>query len=84
MDVISSLKLYAYVIRINCLPMSVGIYPGIHGAPERSRTLNLLIRSQVLYPIELRVHLFGDYILFMRRNVKEKQEPVKTLYTLYR
>ena len=25
-----------------------------HGAPERSRTPNLLIRSQTLYPIELR------------------------------
>ena len=26
------------------------------GAPERSRTPNLLIRSQTLYPIELRAH----------------------------
>jgi hypothetical protein len=26
------------------------------GTPEGSRTPNLLIRSQVLYPIELRVH----------------------------
>jgi hypothetical protein len=32
------------------------------GAPDRSRTCNLLIRSQVLYPIELRAHalLFND------------------------
>jgi hypothetical protein len=29
----------------------------IYGAPERSRTHNLLIRSQTLYPIELRAHL---------------------------
>ena len=26
----------------------------VYGAPERSRTPNLLIRSQTLYPIELR------------------------------
>jgi hypothetical protein len=30
---------------------------GKGGAPERIRTSNLLIRSQVLYPVELRVHL---------------------------
>ena len=28
----------------------------VYGAPERSRTHNLLIRSQTLYPIELRAH----------------------------
>ncbi len=28
----------------------------VNGAPERSRTPNLLIRSQTLYPIELRAH----------------------------
>ena len=27
-----------------------------YGAPERSRTHNLLIRSQTLYPIELQAH----------------------------
>ena len=31
--------------------------PYIYGAPERSRTHNLLIRSQTLYPIELRAHI---------------------------
>ena len=30
----------------------------IHGAPNRSRTHNLLIRSQTLYPIELWAHMF--------------------------
>ncbi len=30
-----------------------------YGAPERSRTPNLLIRSQTLYPIELRAHISG-------------------------
>lgn len=28
-----------------------------NGAPEEVRTPNLLIRSQVLYPIELRAHI---------------------------
>ena len=28
-----------------------------HGAPVRIRTSNLLIRSQMLYPVELRVQL---------------------------
>ena len=33
-----------------------------NGAPDRNRTCNLLIRSQVLYPIELRAHalFFND------------------------
>ena len=31
--------------------------PVIKSAPERSRTPNLLIRSQTLYPIELRAHM---------------------------
>ena len=30
----------------------------ISGAPERSRTSNRLIRSQILYPVELRVLFF--------------------------
>ena len=33
------------------------------GAPGRIRTYNLLIRSQMLYPIELRVHLMYIFIL---------------------
>ena len=33
-----------------------------NGAPERSRTPNLLIRSQVLYPIELRVRIKVNYM----------------------
>src|SRR5262249_6341805 len=32
----------------------------INGAPERIRTTNLLIRSQMLYPVELRAHLLGN------------------------
>ena len=31
----------------------------INGAPERIRTTNLLIRSQMLYPVELRAHYLG-------------------------
>ena len=30
---------------------------GFPGAPEETRTPNLLIRSQMLYPIELRAHV---------------------------
>ena len=33
----------------------------ISGAPERSRTSNRLIRSQILYPVELRVLLCSVY-----------------------
>ena len=33
------------------------LHPDIYGAPDRSRTHNLLIRSQTLYPIELRAHI---------------------------
>src|SRR6476659_7339893 len=33
-------------------------FPYIYGAPERSRTHNLLIRRQTLYPIELRAHIY--------------------------
>ncbi len=31
---------------------------GVFGAPGRTRTCNLLIRSQVLYPVELRARCF--------------------------
>src|SRR3954466_7804649 len=36
-------------------------FPINNGAPERSRTHNLLIRSQTLYPIELRAHTYFCY-----------------------
>ena len=35
------------------------VFTKIYGAPGRSRTHNLLIRSQTLYPIELRAHING-------------------------
>lgn len=39
-------------------------FPKYNGAPERSRTHNLLIRSQTLYPIELRAHISeSDFII---------------------
>src|SRR5688572_18855030 len=37
-------------------PQLLSSYSGEGGAAVRSRTLNLLIRSQMLYPIELRLH----------------------------
>ena len=33
----------------------------LYGAPRRSRTLNLLIRSQPLYPIELEVLIVNNF-----------------------
>ena len=38
-------------------------FPNLNfGAPDRSRTHNLLIRSQTLYPIELRAHNLIYYL----------------------
>ena len=34
-------------------------FPNFYGAPKRSRTPNLLIRSQALYPVELLAHING-------------------------
>jgi hypothetical protein len=33
------------------------------GAPERIRTTNLLIRSQMLYPVELRALCLGEPVI---------------------
>lgn len=41
---------------MNDLQVQKELKERINGAPERSRTPNLLIRSQILYPIELRAH----------------------------
>ena len=46
---------------------------GPSGAPERSRTPNLLIRSQALYPIELRAHM----PVMARAEGRELQDCVK-------
>ena len=35
-------------------------FPIYNGAPVRSRTRNLLIRSQTLYPIELQAHIIFE------------------------
>ena len=47
----------------NCLiqnqePYQFGHSSMMSRAPERSRTSNRLIRSQILYPVELRVHVW--------------------------
>ncbi len=39
-------------------------------APERSRTSNRLIRSQILYPVELRVHLYGSVYGIRTRDLR--------------
>jgi hypothetical protein len=38
------------------------------GAPARIRTWNLLVRSQILYPVELRVHLDPPSFSELRRD----------------
>ena len=46
-------KSVTYVLGTLCNPSRT---PGKSGAPERSRTSDLLVRSQTLYPAELRAH----------------------------
>ena len=45
------------------------------GAPERIRTSNRLIRSQVLYPVELRVHIKITFRRFshLRSNMRDPE-----------
>ncbi len=50
---ISSSTSWKFIIKINNSNLKT------NGAPERSRTPNLLIRSQTLYPIELRALIYG-------------------------
>ena len=57
----------------------------INGAPERIRTTNLLIRSQMLYPVELRalylVKMFPAedlFCLFYGRRNEATQNSAKT------
>ena len=38
--------------------------------PERSRTPNLLVRSQTLYPVELRVHREKAILYVARRGIE--------------
>ena len=40
----------------------------MYGAPARSRTQNLLIRSQALYPVELQAHIVL-ILHFMKKNI---------------
>ena len=39
------------------------------GAPERTRTPNLMIRSHVLYPIEPRVHTYTHFMSKFAQNI---------------
>ncbi|CAF0704857.1 hypothetical protein MPNT_710003 [Candidatus Methylacidithermus pantelleriae] len=49
------------------------LLPDFIGAPERSRTHNLLIRSQTLYPIELRAQVLTLLKMVPRTGI----EPVR-------
>ncbi len=51
-----------------------------YGAPERTRTSNRLIRSQVLYPIELR----AQNLVFVKINGAEDRNRTGTVVTYRR
>ncbi len=46
-----------------------------YGAPERSRTPNLLIRSQTLYPIELRAQSISQYPVGIKWSGRRDSNP---------
>jgi hypothetical protein len=46
-----------------------------NGAPGRSRTADRLVRSQVLYPAELRAHLLNGWGLYIKLAEREGFEP---------
>ena len=50
------MKKYITDIRKEALISHFNILFPIYGAPARSRTQNLLVRSQALYPVELQAH----------------------------
>jgi hypothetical protein len=72
------------------------LLPEIYGAPERSRTPNLLIRSQTLYPIELRAlnkfyndsyllsHVTEDYFAYAKIFGAEDRNRTGTVVTYRR
>jgi hypothetical protein len=41
-------------------PIKLGLTGFLRGAPKEIRTPNLLIRSQMLYPVELWVRVYGQ------------------------
>ncbi len=49
-------------------------YSPLYGAPDRSRTHNLLIRSQTLYPIELRAHFISKSTFFILTDYQHKSQ----------
>ena len=50
------IKKYITDICKEALINHLNIFVPILGAPARSRTQNLLVRSQALYPVELQAH----------------------------
>ena len=61
------------------------ILKGIYGAPGKTRTSGLLIRSQTLYPTELRVRLVKSGKIEYTGRVRECQarpKPVKLVAAL--
>ena len=50
------MKKYITDVCKEALISHLNILTPIYGAPARSRTQNLLVRSQALYPVELQAH----------------------------
>ena len=46
----------------------------INGAPDRSRTHNLLIRSQTIYPIDLRAHAYRFIRWWLQRELNQRHK----------
>ena len=63
-------------------PLNSLFYLGKNGAPGRIRTLNLLIRSQVLYPVELRAPHDGLWLVHLRI-AKDNIKPHSSSKVLY-
>src|SRR5690554_6342774 len=52
-----------------------------HGAHGRTRTCGLLIRSQLLYPAELRAHIY--HIIYDFYNINGGETGIRTLDTIF-
>ena len=49
----------SYIHRINKCGRGREVYPATFGVPWGTRTLDLLLRRQLLYPAELLAHFYG-------------------------
>src|ERR687884_361132 len=61
----------------NQMRYQAALLPEKYGVPGETRTPNLLIRSQTLYPIELRAHLYELHYEVKRLVPRTGIEPVR-------